>query len=226
MLHGDGRTACRRETVRAPRARLSRLPRVRARPVAQHARRPTARTCSSSGATSTSGRSRPTTATGAEISDFLAELGGTERGSGLARDDPPQGGLPALLLPPPAPRGHARDRPHRPLTAPRRGRKLPQVLTRGEVDKLLTQPKGTEPTDLRDRALLELMYACGLRASEAIGLDVADVDLDDGLLRARGKGSKERIVPVGQSALEAVSRYLERGPARARRAADREPGCS
>jgi integrase/recombinase XerD len=97
------------------------------------------------------------------------------------------------------------------LTAPRRGRKLPQVLSKAEVDKLLTQPRGTEPSALRDRALLELMYACGLRASEAISLEVSDIDLDDGLLRARGKGSKERIVPVGQGALGAVRVYLQRG---------------
>jgi integrase/recombinase XerD len=97
------------------------------------------------------------------------------------------------------------------LSAPRRGRKLPQVLSRGEVDKLLTQPRGTEPAALRDRALLELMYACGLRASEAISLEVSDIDLEDGLLRARGKGSKERIVPVGQGALGAVRVYLQRG---------------
>jgi integrase/recombinase XerD len=97
------------------------------------------------------------------------------------------------------------------LSSPRRGRKLPQVLTRAEVDRLLSQPRGTEPAALRDRALLELMYACGLRASEAIGLEVADVDLEDAVLRARGKGSKERIVPIGQSALRALRIYLERG---------------
>ena len=97
------------------------------------------------------------------------------------------------------------------VTSPRRGRKLPQVLTRGEVGTLLEQPRGTAPTDLRDRALLELMYACGLRASEATGLEVSDVDLEEGLLRTRGKGSKERIVPVGHTATEAVRRYLARG---------------
>ncbi|MFN2617198.1 MAG: site-specific tyrosine recombinase XerD [Thermoleophilaceae bacterium] len=99
------------------------------------------------------------------------------------------------------------------LHGPRRSRKLPQVLTRGEVERLLAQPKGTEPTALRDRALLELMYACGLRASEAIGLGVGDVDLEEGVLRARGKGSKERVVPVGQSAVRALRAYLERGRA-------------
>src|SRR3989440_5984921 len=97
------------------------------------------------------------------------------------------------------------------LSAPRRGRKLPQVLSRGEIDRLLDQPRGHDPSALRDRALLELMYACGLRASEAIGLEVADVDVEDGVLRARGKGSKERLVPVGQSALDAGPVYLRRG---------------
>jgi integrase/recombinase XerD len=97
------------------------------------------------------------------------------------------------------------------LTPPRRGRKLPQVLTRGEVELLLAQPKGTEPPALRDRALLELMYACGLRASEAITLEVGDADLEDKVLRARGKGSKERIVPIGGTAVGAVRIYLERG---------------
>jgi integrase/recombinase XerD len=97
------------------------------------------------------------------------------------------------------------------LSTPRRARKLPQVLTRGEVEKLLSQPKGTEPAALRDRALLELMYACGLRASEAIGLELMDVDAQEGVLRARGKGSKERVVPIGQEALKALRIYLERG---------------
>jgi integrase/recombinase XerD len=97
------------------------------------------------------------------------------------------------------------------LSTPRRARKLPQVLTRGEVEKLLSQPRGTEPSALRDRALLELMYACGLRASEAIGLELMDVDVEEGVLRARGKGSKERIVPIGQAALKALRIYLERG---------------
>jgi integrase/recombinase XerD len=97
------------------------------------------------------------------------------------------------------------------LSTPRRSRKLPQVLTRGEIERLLSQPRGTEPASLRDRALLEVMYACGLRASEAVGLELMDVDVHEGLLRARGKGSKERIVPVGQAALKALRIYLERG---------------
>jgi integrase/recombinase XerD len=97
------------------------------------------------------------------------------------------------------------------LSAPRRSRKLPDVLTRGEVDRLLGAPRGTEPAALRDRALLEVMYACGLRASELIGLELSDVDLEEGLLRARGKGSKERVVPMGQAAVRALRAYFERG---------------
>ena len=97
------------------------------------------------------------------------------------------------------------------LSAPRRSRKLPHVLTRGEIESLLSQPLGTDPHPLRDRALLELMYACGLRASEAIGLELDDMDLEERVLRARGKGSKERIVPMGQAAARAVAIYLERG---------------
>jgi integrase/recombinase XerD len=97
------------------------------------------------------------------------------------------------------------------LSAPRRSRKLPQVLSRGEIEKLLSQPRGTEPAALRDRALLELMYASGLRASEAIGLEVRDLDLEDRVLRARGKGSKERLVPIGGAALRALEQYLQRG---------------
>jgi integrase/recombinase XerD len=97
------------------------------------------------------------------------------------------------------------------LSPPRRSRKLPHVLTRGEIDRLLAQPRGAEPAALRDRALLELMYACGLRASEAIGLELTDVDLEERVLRARGKGSKERVVPIGQAAVRALRTYLERG---------------
>jgi integrase/recombinase XerD len=97
------------------------------------------------------------------------------------------------------------------LRAPRQTRRLPQVLTRDEVAGLLEQPKGTQPAALRDRALLELMYACGLRASEAIGLEVGDLDLEAGVLRARGKGAKERLVPVGSAATRALAHYLGRG---------------
>ncbi len=97
------------------------------------------------------------------------------------------------------------------LSAPRRAKKLPQVLNYAEVQKLLAAPRGDEPTTLRDRALLEVMYACGLRASETIGLELGDVDLHEGFLRARGKGSKERLVPLGRQAIAAISAYLRGG---------------
>jgi integrase/recombinase XerD len=97
------------------------------------------------------------------------------------------------------------------ISGPRRSQRMPKVLNRAEVQKLLAQPRGSEPTSLRDRALLELMYACGLRASEAIGMDVRDLDMEAGVLHARGKGSKERVVPVGRAAIDAVRVYMERG---------------
>jgi integrase/recombinase XerD len=107
--------------------------------------------------------------------------------------------------------GLIEDDPTTQLKAPRQSRKLPQVLSRDEVARLLAQPEGSEPPALRDRALLEVMYACGLRASEAIDLDVADLDLDARVLRARGRGSKERLVPVGSAAARALGVYLARG---------------
>jgi len=97
------------------------------------------------------------------------------------------------------------------LRAPRSRGKLPQVLSRDEILRLLAQPRGTSPQALRDRALLETMYACGLRASEAISLELGDVDLDAAILRARGKGSKERIIPIGSKGVAALRRYLSRG---------------
>ena len=93
------------------------------------------------------------------------------------------------------------------LRGPRKPQRLPRVLSREEVNRLLDQPRGADPLALRDRALLELMYACGLRASEAVGLELADVDLEEGLLRARGKGSKERLVPIGRERAGGAAGY-------------------
>jgi integrase/recombinase XerD len=97
------------------------------------------------------------------------------------------------------------------LNPPAKSRKLPQVLSLGEVKALLEEANGTDPISLRDRALLEVMYGCGLRASEAIGLEIGDVDLRRSFVRPHGKGSKERIVPLGRAAASAVSRYLRSG---------------
>jgi len=97
------------------------------------------------------------------------------------------------------------------LKGPPRGKKLPQVLTRDEIALLLSQPRGGSPAALRDRALLELMYACGLRASEAVGMRLDELDLDEGVLRANGKGSKERLVPIGSKAVAALYGWLTVG---------------
>ncbi|GAW91683.1 site-specific tyrosine recombinase XerD [Calderihabitans maritimus] len=97
------------------------------------------------------------------------------------------------------------------LETPKRPRKLPQVLSPGEVSLLLRQPDCSQPVGLRDKAMLELLYATGLRVSELVFLDINQVNLDLGFVRCMGKGSKERIVPVGEAAVYYVGEYLRRG---------------
>lgn len=94
------------------------------------------------------------------------------------------------------------------LDSPQRWRTLPEVLTVDEVTRLLAAPGLDEPLAFRDRAMLELAYGAGLRVSEWIGLAVKDVLLEESLLRVFGKGSKERLVPIGRSAIGAVAVYL------------------
>jgi len=103
------------------------------------------------------------------------------------------------------------DNPAAELDLPRRRRKLPRTLSPGEAERLVEAARGTKPRDLRDRALVELLYGAGLRVSEAVSLERAGVDLEQRLVRCLGKGSKERIVPIGRRAVEAVRRYLARG---------------
>lgn len=98
------------------------------------------------------------------------------------------------------------------VRSPKSGRRTPRVLDAEEADRLLSESargSGDEVTRCRDTALLELMYGGGLRVSEVVALDVPDVDRDQRLLRVQGKGSKERIVPIGVPAIHAVERYLE-----------------
>ncbi|HEY8393286.1 MAG TPA: site-specific tyrosine recombinase XerD [Thermaerobacter sp.] len=97
------------------------------------------------------------------------------------------------------------------LASPRLERRLPRVLSVAEVTRLLNGPDASRPEGLRDRAMLELLYATGMRVSELVGLDLDDVHLDHGYARCRGKGGKERVVPVGVPALRAVRDYLLRG---------------
>lgn len=103
--------------------------------------------------------------------------------------------------------------PLRRVRSPRVIPRLPSVLTAREVEELLRQPDLSRPSGIRDQAMIELMYATGLRVSELINLSVNDVNLNVGYVRARGKGSKERIVPLGKAAGQALKGYLE-GPRR------------
>ncbi len=94
------------------------------------------------------------------------------------------------------------------IEAPRTVQKLPQVLSTSEVEALLTAPKGDEPEAMRDRAMLQLLYATGLRVTELVQLAVQDVNLVAGFLLTFGKGGKERLVPLGEVASVAVTTYL------------------
>ncbi len=95
------------------------------------------------------------------------------------------------------------------LEGPKSGRALPTVLSAEEVEALLDAPNGEDPLAPRDRAMLELMYAAGLRISELIALRTRDLDMEERLIRVRGKGSKQRIIPFGGKASEAITVYLE-----------------
>jgi integrase/recombinase XerD len=102
---------------------------------------------------------------------------------------------------------HRRD-PTELLEGPRLLRKLPDVLNRDEVLRLLAAPSGAKPNRVRDRAMLHTMYAAGLRVSELVELDLGDVNLEEGFVSALGKGNKRRIVPIGVHARAAMAEYL------------------
>jgi integrase/recombinase XerC/integrase/recombinase XerD len=106
--------------------------------------------------------------------------------------------------------GHVAQNPADLVPSPKRPRSLPTVLRPDELAALLDRIPASTPLELRDRALLEVAYACGLRAEELVNLDVPSVDFDGEQLRVEGKGSKTRIVPAGEPALRALARYLER----------------
>jgi len=103
------------------------------------------------------------------------------------------------------------DNPAAAVALPRKARRLPRTLSPSEAERLIDAAAGTTPRALRDRALVELLYGAGLRVGEAVGLGKTDVDLEQRLVRATGKGSKERIVPLGRPAADALRRYLSRG---------------
>ncbi|HEY6963096.1 MAG TPA: site-specific tyrosine recombinase/integron integrase [Gaiellaceae bacterium] len=107
--------------------------------------------------------------------------------------------------------GTRSDNPAAAVALPRRPKPLPKTLSPGEAERLIDAAKGTQPRNLRDQALVELLYGAGLRVSECVGLDRTGVDLDDRFVRVIGKGGKERVVPIGRHAAEALRRYLSRG---------------
>ena len=104
--------------------------------------------------------------------------------------------------------GRVTHDPSERLESPKRWRTLPEVLSVAEVDKLLASPTLDDPLVFRDRALLELAYGAGLRVSEWISIGVRDIMFDEGLVRVFGKGSKERLVPIGRRAIGALASYV------------------
>jgi integrase/recombinase XerD len=149
-----------------------------------------------------------TLATAEEIESYLAELRSAGRSSAtLARR------LAALrsFFRHQALVGGREDNPAAGIASPRRTRTLPRTLSPGEAERLIDAATGLTPRALRDAALVELLYGAGLRVSEAVGLERAGIDLDDRLVRCVGKGGKERVVPIGRRAAEALRRYLSRG---------------
>ena len=108
------------------------------------------------------------------------------------------------------------------LSGPKLARRLPDTLSAAEIGRLLASPTGGDPASLRDRALLELFYSSGLRVSELAALTLQQVDLKDGFARVFGKGSKERVVPMGERARDALGAWIASGTAPLREGADEE----
>ncbi|MBA2494739.1 MAG: site-specific tyrosine recombinase XerD [Acidobacteria bacterium] len=104
--------------------------------------------------------------------------------------------------------GHIKKNPAEDLIAPQKGLYLPKFLNENDIESLLAVADVSGEIGLRNRAILELMYACGLRVSEAVDVNVGDVDIDAGILTCKGKGSKTRRVPIGKSAVEWLKSYL------------------
>jgi integrase/recombinase XerC/integrase/recombinase XerD len=107
--------------------------------------------------------------------------------------------------------GARRENPAELLSSPKRAVRLPRVLKPGEVSDLLDRIPADSPLELRDRAMFELAYACGLRAEEIVSLELTSVDFDAETVRIEGKGGRTRVVPAGEHALAALERYLSRG---------------
>ncbi|HOB87256.1 MAG TPA: tyrosine recombinase, partial [Bacillota bacterium] len=110
--------------------------------------------------------------------------------------------------------GKIEENPALQLETPKIEKKLPRVLTAKEVDRLLNQPQTDTFSGMRDKAMLELLYASGIRVSELVSLNISDFNPEVGFLRCSGKGMKERIVPIGTVAINYVQKYLHNGRAK------------
>jgi integrase/recombinase XerD len=106
---------------------------------------------------------------------------------------------------------HIAADPTRTIELPKSGLKLPEVLSVADIDRLLRFPEPLSPTGMRNKAMLELLYAAGLRVSELVAVRVLDVNLEAGFVRVTGKGAKERIVPIGSGARDSIRKYLADG---------------
>ena len=113
--------------------------------------------------------------------------------------------------------GYLSSDPTAGVRSPRLDKKLPKFLDLSEVTKLVEAPSGDEVLGLRDRAILETLYSTGMRVSELVSLNAGRIDFIGGVLKVMGKGRKERLTPIGESALEAIRRYLEKRPQLLRR---------
>lgn len=154
------------------------------------------------------GRTALTTIDEADISRYIASLRAADKApSTIARALVPVRSLHRFLVD----EGDSASDPASAVEMPRVPRGLPKALSEADIEALLAQVAGQEPVARRDRAILEVLYGTGLRISELVGLSLPDLDLDAGLLRAFGKGSKERVVPVGTMALRALVAWLDDG---------------
>ena len=106
-------------------------------------------------------------------------------------------------------KGANRDNPAAGISTPKQEKTIPSYLPVDEMFRLLERPDGRSPLGMRDRAILEVLYSCGIRVSELAGLNVGSVDFNERLIRVLGKGNKERILPIGREALRALRRYME-----------------
>lgn len=151
----------------------------------------------------------PAAASQVDVMEYVASLAGTLSVRSIARSLSSLKMFYRFLVS----EGKVEANPTRLLSAPKLPRRLPGVLSAEEVDRLLSKPDSSTQRGVRDKAMLELLYATGLRVSELVNLKMNNVNLEAGYVRTVGKGSKERMVPVGGKALEALKEYLPRGRA-------------